>query len=109
MTLLKEYLKSQILKLEGTKVQEIQAKSNILVQYYFKISNAKNSCLNQKLLTLIPFRAPWLNSEHYKGTSNVFQNSFLKTYNTLQLVEESTSFTRYFALYERSCKNLYFQ
>ena len=38
MTLLKEYLKSQILKLEGTKVQEIQAKSNILVQYYFKIS-----------------------------------------------------------------------
>ena len=40
MTLLKEYLKSQILKLEGTKVQEIQAKSNILVQYYFKISKA---------------------------------------------------------------------
>ena len=38
MTLLKEYLKSQILKLEGTKVQEIQAKSNILVQHYFKIS-----------------------------------------------------------------------
>ena len=40
MTLLKDYLKSQILKLEGTKVQEIQAKSNILVQYYFKISKA---------------------------------------------------------------------
>ena len=40
MTLLKEYLKSQILKLEGTKVQEIQAKSNILVQHYFKISKA---------------------------------------------------------------------
>ena len=40
MTLLKEYLKSQILKLEGTKVQEIQAKSNILVQSYFKISKA---------------------------------------------------------------------
>ena len=40
MTLLKEYLKSQILKLEGTKVQEIQAKSNILVKYYFKISKA---------------------------------------------------------------------
>lgn len=40
MTLLKEYLKSQILKLEGTKVQEIQAKSNILVQNYFKISKA---------------------------------------------------------------------
>ncbi len=40
MTLLKEYLKSQILKLEGTQVQEIQAKSNILVQYYFKISKA---------------------------------------------------------------------
>jgi len=40
MTLLKEYLKSQILKLEGTKVQEIQAKSNILVQNYFKISTA---------------------------------------------------------------------
>ncbi len=38
MTLLKEYLKSQILKLEGTQVQEIQAKSNILVQHYFKIS-----------------------------------------------------------------------
>jgi len=40
MTLLKEYLKSQILKLEGTKVQEIQAKSNILVQHYLKISKA---------------------------------------------------------------------
>ena len=40
MTLLKEYLKSQILKLEGTKVQEVQAKSNILIQYYFKISKA---------------------------------------------------------------------
>ena len=40
MTLLKEYLKSQILKLEGTNVQEIQAKSNILVQHYFKISKA---------------------------------------------------------------------
>jgi len=40
MTLLKEYLKSQILKLEGTKVQEIQAKSNILVQNYFKISKS---------------------------------------------------------------------
>ena len=40
MTLLKEYLKSQILKLEGTNVQEIQAKSNILVQNYFKISKA---------------------------------------------------------------------
>jgi release factor glutamine methyltransferase len=40
MTLLKEYLKSQILKLEGTKVQEVQAKSNILIQNYFKISKA---------------------------------------------------------------------
>ena len=40
MTLLKEYIKSQILKLEGTQVQEIQAKSNILVQHYFKISKA---------------------------------------------------------------------
>ena len=40
MTLLKEYLKSQILKLEGTQVQEIQAKRNILVQHYFKISKA---------------------------------------------------------------------
>ena len=40
MALLKEYLKSQILKLECTKVQEIQAKSNILVQNYFKISKA---------------------------------------------------------------------
>ena len=40
MTLLKEYLKSQILKLEGTQVQEIQAKSNILVQHYFKISKS---------------------------------------------------------------------
>ena len=41
MTLLKEYLKSQILKLEGTKVQEIQAKSNILAQHYFNISKAE--------------------------------------------------------------------
>ena len=40
MTLLKEYLKSQILKLEGTQVQEIQVKSNILVQHYFKISKS---------------------------------------------------------------------
>ena len=40
MPLLKDYIKSQILKLEGTKVQEIQAKSNILVQNYFKISKA---------------------------------------------------------------------
>mgnify|MGYP003309126936 FL=1 len=40
MPLLKDYIKSQILKLEGTKVQEIQAKSNILVQHYFKISKA---------------------------------------------------------------------
>ena len=38
MNILKDYLKSQIFKLEGTKVQETQAKSNILVQYYFKIS-----------------------------------------------------------------------
>ena len=41
MTLLKDYLKSQILKLEGTKVQEIQAKSNILAQHYFNISKAE--------------------------------------------------------------------
>ena len=41
MPLLKEYLKSQILKLEGTKVQEIQAKSNILAQHYFNISKAE--------------------------------------------------------------------
>ena len=41
MTLLKEYLKSQILKLEGTKVQEIQAKSNILAQHYFNISKSE--------------------------------------------------------------------
>ena len=40
MALLKDYLKSQILKLEGKKVQEIQAKSNILIQHYFKISKA---------------------------------------------------------------------
>ena len=40
MPLLKDYIKSQILKLEGTKVQEIQAKSNILVQNYFKISKS---------------------------------------------------------------------
>ncbi len=40
MILLKDYLKSQIFKLEGTQVQEIQAKSNILVQYYFEISKA---------------------------------------------------------------------
>ena len=41
MPLLKDYIKSQILKLEGTKVQEIQAKSNILVQHYFNISKAE--------------------------------------------------------------------
>ncbi len=41
MTLLKDYIKSQILKLEGTKVQEIQAKSNILAQHYFNISKAE--------------------------------------------------------------------
>ena len=40
MALLKDYLKSQISKLEGTKVQEIEAKSNTLVQHYFKISKA---------------------------------------------------------------------
>ena len=40
MPLLKDYIKSQILKLEGTKVQEIQAKSNILAQHYFKISKS---------------------------------------------------------------------
>ena len=60
MTLLKEYLKSQILKLEGTNVQEIQAKSNILVQNYFKISKAdlepvkklsSKSCFDSKPLT----------------------------------------------------------
>ena len=55
MTLLKEYLKSQILKLEGTKVQEIQAKSNILVQNYFKISKAdlhmKDIPLSEKDIT----------------------------------------------------------
>ena len=41
MPLLKDYIKSQILKLEGTKVQEIQAKTNILVQHYFNISKAE--------------------------------------------------------------------
>ena len=41
MPLLKNYIKSQILKLEGTKVQEIQAKSNILAQHYFNISKAE--------------------------------------------------------------------
>ena len=41
MTLLKEYLKSQILKLEGTQVQEIQAKSNILAQHYFNIPKSE--------------------------------------------------------------------
>ena len=55
MTLLKEYLKSQILKLEGTQVQEIQAKSNILVQNYFKISKAdlhiKDIPLSEKDIT----------------------------------------------------------
>jgi len=40
MALLKDYLKSQISKLDGTKVQEIEAKSNTLVQHYFKISKA---------------------------------------------------------------------
>ena len=49
MPLLKDYIKSQILKLEGTKVQEIQAKSNILVQYYFKISKADVPILNLEL------------------------------------------------------------
>ena len=41
MPLLKDYIKSQILKLEGTKVQEIQAKSNIIAQHYFNISKAE--------------------------------------------------------------------
>ena len=41
MPLLKDYIKSQILKLEGTKVQEIRAKSNILAQHYFNISKAE--------------------------------------------------------------------
>ena len=41
MPLLKDYIKSQILKLEGKKVQEIQAKSNILAQHYFNISKAE--------------------------------------------------------------------
>ena len=41
MPLLKDYIKSQILKLEVTKVQEIQAKSNILAQHYFNISKAE--------------------------------------------------------------------
>ena len=41
MNLLKDYIKSQILKLEGTKIQEIQAKSNILAQHYFNISKSE--------------------------------------------------------------------
>ena len=41
MNLLKDYIKSQILKLEGTKIQEIEAKSNILAQHYFNISKSE--------------------------------------------------------------------
>tara|TARA_Y100000739_G_scaffold83286_1_gene70973 strand:+ start:3646 stop:4485 length:840 start_codon:yes stop_codon:yes gene_type:complete len=41
MNLLRDYIKSQILKLEGTEVKEIKAKSNILAQHYFKISKTE--------------------------------------------------------------------
>ncbi len=41
MNLLRDYIKSQILKLEGTEVQEIKAKSNILAQHYFTISKTE--------------------------------------------------------------------
>ena len=41
MILLREYIKSKISKLEGTKVQEKKAKSQILVQHYLKISKTE--------------------------------------------------------------------
>ena len=47
MNLLRDYIKSQILKLEGTEVKEIKAKSNILAQHYFKISKTE---LKQKFI-----------------------------------------------------------
>ena len=41
MSLLRDYLKSQILKLEGTKVQEVKQKSEILVQHFLSISKSE--------------------------------------------------------------------
>ena len=41
MSLLRDYLKSQILKLEGTKVQEVKQKSEILVQHCLSISKSE--------------------------------------------------------------------
>ena len=39
-SLLRDYLKSQILKLKGTKVQEVEQKSEILVQHFLNISKS---------------------------------------------------------------------
>ena len=41
MSLLRDYLKSKILKLEGTKVQEVKQKSEILVQHFLSISKSE--------------------------------------------------------------------
>ena len=41
MSLLRDYLKSQISKLEGTKVQEVKQKSEILVQHFLSISKSE--------------------------------------------------------------------
>jgi len=40
-SLLRDYLKSQILKLKGTKVQEVEQKSEILVQHFLNISKSE--------------------------------------------------------------------
>ena len=40
-SLLRDYLKSQILKLKGTNVQEVEQKSEILVQHFLKISKSE--------------------------------------------------------------------
>ncbi len=41
MSLLRDYLKSQILKLKGKEVQEAKQKSEILIQHFFKISKSE--------------------------------------------------------------------
>ena len=88
MTLLKEYLKSQILKLEGTNVQEIQAKSNILVQNYFKISKAdlhiKDIPLSEKDITNLDsmFAQLFQNKpvQYITGETYFYNDKFLTPY-----------------------------
>ncbi len=41
MSLLRDYIKSQIIKFEGTEVNEIKTKSDIIAQHYFKISKTE--------------------------------------------------------------------